>query len=333
MIKSILLYVLIFSSMLFGDSITLRGENGKTYQGVISSGSYDGIRFTIDSSGEGATLFPWSEVATFHSTRPRPALSKFHEDGKKLWRARIRLQRGDLLLAEPIFEQICHENVLSDSHDARVAHEGYLRCLIARGKIIEAVPSWLTVARLEELGTPTPYQNLSPVVDEETLLCPHLPPIWLNDSSAKDTLAQFDNPSSPRLQALVTQLINAIALDEQTTINQTNALIQSLQSQLENASDIGWLSMWSNWFSALSDLNQTESTTRNAALLKLAIVASEGKAIQPWLSCAAMYRLADELRIDGNIEAASQIIDDAKRSFPSHPIHHKDDFKIRNELK
>ena len=319
--------------MLLGDSITLRGENGKTYQGVISSGSYDGIRFTIDGSGEGSTLFPWSEIASLKSTRPRPALEKFHEDGRKLWRARIRLQRGDLLLAEPIFEQICHENTLSDSHDARVAHEGYLRCLIARGKIIEAVPSWLTVARLEELGTPSPYQNLPPIVDDETLLCPHLPLIWLNDSSTKETLALFDEPSSPRLQALVMQLINAIGLDQQATINKTSLLIQSLQNQLGDPTNKSWLSMWSNWFSALNLLNQTESTTRNEALLKLAIIASEGKTIQPWLSCAAMYRLADELRIDGNIEAASQIIDDAKRSFPSHPIHHKDDFKIRNELK
>ncbi len=291
------------------------------------------MRFTIDGSGEGAALFPWSEVASFNSTRPRPALEKFHENGTKLWRARMRLQRGDLLLAEPIFEQICNEKTLSDSHDARVAHEGYLRCLIARGKIIEAVPSWLTVARLEESGTLSPYQNLSPIVDGETLLCPHLPPIWLNDTSAKEMLALFDEPSSPRLQALVMQLINAIALDQQTTINNTSALILSLQSQLVDSTDKGWLLMWSNWFSALNDLNQIESATRNEALLKLAIISSEGKTIQPWLSCAAMYRLADELRIDGNIEEASQIIDDAERSFPSHPIHHKDDFKIRNELK
>ena len=146
-------------------------------------------------------------------------------------------------------------------------------------------------------------------------------------------LAQFDEPSSPRLQTLLTQIINTIAVDQQTTISKTNALIQNLQSQFEDSTNKVWLAIWSNWFSALNDLTQTKSTARNEALLKLAIVASEGKAIQPWLSCAAMYRLADELRIDGNIEAASQIIHDAKRSFPSHPIHHKDDFKIRNELK
>ncbi len=332
MMKFIILLVLFISSGLFADSITLRGEGGQTYQGVISSGSYDGIRFTIDGSGEGATLFPWSKVATFTSTRPRPALEKFHEDGSRLWRARIRLQRGDLLLAEPIFEQICQENTLRESYDARVAYEGYLRCLIARGKIKEAVPAWLMTASLEELGIPTPYPNLSPVVDVDTLLCPHLPLIWLTDQSAKKMLAVFDQPSSPRLQELVNKLRNAISDDDARTQQNISQLIASIHTQLENSDQKPWLAMWANWFSALSELSKSSTSNKNDALLKLAIVASEGRTSQPWLACAAMYRLADELRKNGNIESASQIIDDAKRSFPSHPIHHSDDFKIRNEL-
>ena len=312
------------------DTITLRGVEGETYQGTISSGSFDGIRFTIDGSGEGATLFPWSEVATFSSDRPRPALENFHQEGERLWRARMRLQRGDLLLAEPVFEQICHESTLRDSHDARVAHEGYLRCLIARGKIKEAVHSWLMTARLEELGIPSPYQNLSPVVDSDSLLCPHLPPIWINHLSTKQTLEMFDKPTTPRLQSLVKQLIGTIASDKNSTIHNIDDFITKLQSQNETMQSKTWLTIWSNWFSALSELTENNTKHRNEALLKLAIVASDGRQKQPWLSCAAMYRLSDELRIDGNIESASQIIDDAKRSFPTHPIHHTDDFKIRN---
>jgi len=321
------------SSSVSADTITLRGVEGETYQGTISSGSFDGIRFTIDGSGEGATLFPWSEVAMFSSDRPRPALEKFHQEGERLWRARMRLQRGDLLLAEPVFEQICHESTLRDSHDARVAHEGYLRCLIARGKIKEAVPLWLMTAKLEELGIPSPYQNLSPVIDSDSLLCPHLPPIWINHFSMKQTLELFDKPTTPRLQTLVKQLIGTIASNQNATTHNINELITKLQSQSETMQSKTWLTLWSNWFSALSDLAENNTKHRNEALLKLAIVASEGRQNQPWLSCAAMYRLSDELRIDGNLESASQIIDDAKRSFPTHPIHHTDDFKIRNESK
>ncbi len=333
MIHVTTLLLLLLTHVCFGDSVTLRGEHSQTYQGVISSGSYDGLRFTIDGSGEGATLIPWSEVASFSSTRARPSLEQFRKDGERLWRARLRLERGDLLLAEPVFEQICHESALRDSHDARVAYEGYLRCLIARGKISEAIQPWLATARLEELGIKSPYPNLPQIVDTDTLLCPYLPPIWISNSSIPPLLNTFDDVQTPRLQQVINQLLNVNVTDETNHAQNILQMINDIGHQNEPQNSKPWLDLWRLWFEAIAILESNNSNQRKNALLNLAIVASKGKQSQPWLSCAAMYRLSDELNDDGKFESANQIIDDAKRSFPSHPLHHKDDFKIRNVSK
>ena len=50
-----------------------------------------------------------------------------------------------------------------------------LRVLIARGAIQRAVHPWLETVRLDEVGIESPFTELHPILDSQTMLCPHLP--------------------------------------------------------------------------------------------------------------------------------------------------------------
>jgi hypothetical protein len=112
------------------------------------------------------------------------------------WRARTRVERGDLVLAEPLFQAI-FESAGDDGPVLRgptglVVAEGLLRCRLARGASAAALEPWLAWIDASIVRQPrttfahrdwAQQAGLPPVIDAGTELCPLLPPMWLETPS------------------------------------------------------------------------------------------------------------------------------------------------------
>ena len=94
-----------------------------------------------------------------------------------------------------------------------------------------------------------------------------------------------------------------------------------------------WKLAWSNYFIGRSYLNEDYPEGRTNALIHFAKVASINHKLQPWLSCASMLILADEMESDGASDASVRIKNESKRLFPTHPLHKQDQFQIRSSIR
>lgn len=97
-----------------------------------------------------------------------------------LWRARTRLERGDVFLAQPLYEQLYKSQREQSGPLFPAIAEGLAICEIARGQAPAAVAPWLDALRLRiEGAAPASSANLPPLMDEQTGLAPLLAPVWL----------------------------------------------------------------------------------------------------------------------------------------------------------
>ncbi|MCC6661187.1 MAG: hypothetical protein IT437_09910 [Phycisphaerales bacterium] len=115
---------------------------------------------------------------------------------EKAWRARTRLERGDAIGAEPLFEELFTALVRSraagDDPTLAVAAEGLLRCRMRRGAHVAAVEPWLVLRRDAPSGA-VPWLHadwsadagLSPILDPKTRLIPGIPPMWVGNAAAR----------------------------------------------------------------------------------------------------------------------------------------------------
>ena len=325
------------------DTIILR-DGLRPVSGSILSGGEAGLRIELLESPRGTQLIPWSAVLEIQSARPHPALEMFLKQGTELHRARQRLLRGDVVLAEPLFSEAFARLVGSDTKDARLASEGLLRCAVSRGDFSKAVHPWLETVRLDEIGIPVPFITLQPIIDSSTLLCPHLPPVWLDDKEIGQICNQYRNLSQPITSSIATSLssknasmnpiegledsmfLTHILLSSHGDVSARKLLID-LQDNMPS-----WKQAWSNFFIARGYLSNASSSNRTAGLIHLAKVASINPKHQPWLSGASMLILSDAMEIDGSEEASLRIRDEAVRLFPNHPLHIQDQFHIRSSI-
>lgn len=122
----------------------------------------------------------WDFVREIHGPREAEA-EPFLKTARLAWRARTRLERGDAVTAEPMFEELypLYEGLRGGM--ASMVAEGLLRCRLRRSAQTAAVRPWLAYLVSEGAG---PYLSrmagaLRPAVDEESGLVPSLAPVWL----------------------------------------------------------------------------------------------------------------------------------------------------------
>ncbi len=120
------------------------------------------------------------------------AADAYDELALDTWRARARLERGDLVLAEPLLQQIFERagdvGPVLRGPTGLVVTEGLLRCRLARGASAAALEPWLAWIDASIVRQPrttfahrdwSQEAGLPPVIDAGTELCPLLPPMWL----------------------------------------------------------------------------------------------------------------------------------------------------------
>ncbi|MBX3374270.1 MAG: hypothetical protein KF817_10580 [Phycisphaeraceae bacterium] len=156
----------------------------------------------IGAPVEPAIVVPWDRVRAIRGPRERdPEWIARRAMAEDLWRARTRLERGDHVLAEPLFER--WERVLRSTtgESALVVQEGLLRCRLARGDLAGAVVPALESSRLRGAGFAVEaYRALPVVIDERTGLAPQAAPFFTSRAAAMRLardLAAYDPQGDP----------------------------------------------------------------------------------------------------------------------------------------
>jgi len=131
-------------------------------------------------------LVGWDRIKSVQGPMADEA-AKFGEVADLAWRARTRLERGDFVAAEPLFERLFEYYKGQDGPTAAMVAEGLLRCRVHRAAHVAAVEPWLAYLKASAPGrTKTLHAawsieaGLPPIIDAATGLVPALPPIWLS---------------------------------------------------------------------------------------------------------------------------------------------------------
>jgi len=168
---------------------TLRMRAGQQAPvGEVVSVSIEGVSIAAQPGARGTTMVGWDRVAAVEGGALAGEAIPLMPAADRAWRARTRLERGDLVGAEPLFEELFGVYTGRQGPTAQVVSAGLLRCRLGRGAQTAAVVPWL--AYLSAVGTE--QQSLSPlltaggdpsevaIIDTATGLVPALPPMWLS---------------------------------------------------------------------------------------------------------------------------------------------------------
>ncbi len=185
--------VALLSSTASGETIVLRG--GNVLDEPILSVDIGGVHI----GGDAPRTIGWDAVRTVAGVHAEEA-GEYSDISELAWRGRVRLDRGDVTLATPLFEELYERCVGKTGPTPLLAAEGMARCALARGDAVHAVEPWLDSLRLRRLGARLAGEHETgarsewvvhrPLVDGETSLIEAMPPMWL-DGPAVDGLAQL----------------------------------------------------------------------------------------------------------------------------------------------
>lgn len=150
----------------------------------------DGVTIAVPGPlppGEALPLLSWDQVASVSGPFADSA-QVYSRIADAAWRARTRLERGDLSGAEPLFEELFATYEGRRGPLAQLVTGGLLLCRNARGATTLAVPALLgyleacegdlsprLIVRGDDAADPS---DLTPI-DASWRLSPAVPPIWL----------------------------------------------------------------------------------------------------------------------------------------------------------
>lgn len=189
--------------------VSLRGAEDAPVSGSVARIDAAGVWV---GSGVGAQAIGWDRVRAVAGDQ-KEAAAAFADVADSAWRARVRLERGDVVAAEPLFERLFETYKGMRGPTAAVVAEGLLRCRLRRAAHIAAIEPWLALLAARQEGTAgwlhpewASEAGLGTVVDQATGLAPALPPIWLNWPSvgafAHSGVLEVADPGSAMLAAL-----------------------------------------------------------------------------------------------------------------------------------
>ena len=241
---------------------------------IVESVSAAGVRLNTDGR---VSVLSLDRVADVQGAKA-PEFAPLASIAADAWRARVRIERGDLGGAEPIFERLFTRLETEQGATPALVASGLLRCRVARGARAAAVRPWLALLRSGESETAfaPPESTLadrSPetLVDPATGLCPALPPIWAPGAPLQSLASLGPTPNEAERVATLRTLYSLSAraeLGEQATLPprpsgdeglelvwdivasragaeaQRAAAVASLASLVEGADTPAWKECW-----------------------------------------------------------------------------------------
>lgn len=314
-------------------------------QGTIVAMDDAGITIRSDSSG--VKLILWDQVRDVIPDQPDPSLESRLKIAEDLWRARSRIARGDLALAEPLLERLFERYRGQSNETALIVAEGLLRCRLARGANMLAVIPFLELARLrrKDIGTDR-YAKLEIIYDKKTSLCPRLAPIWIDREGSQRLirdLEAYDSGEDEVIDALAILFRKAALPAEQRQMDKTTSQLprhpgvdflrrlletsspesekrqaarQRLYREIDNLPD--WAESWIRYQIGLSLLAEDDEDRHQLGLVNLAHLPSRYSTTNPYLAGLALARMIESLESLGNLQAAASLRAELERRFPGH---------------
>lgn len=169
--------------------------------------SLAGVRIGPESTGGDQRLVGWDRVRRVEGTMSDKA-QPFLGMADKLWRARTRVERGDMGGAEPLLDDLAQVYGGEQGPSASVVAECLIRCRLSRGAQGSATSAWLWWTSLQErhAASKAPEKaawvggatDLPAIIDPGTGLSPSLPPVWTPGGA---TNAAASSPDWVKLRA------------------------------------------------------------------------------------------------------------------------------------
>lgn len=316
---------LLGASVAAADVVERRGTE-PALEGTIGRVDDAGVVLTTDL---GAThLVPWDRVRSLEPADPK--YSRLMGAAEDLWRARSRVERNDMTLAEPLLERLFEQYRGRTHETALVVAEGLLRCRLRRGDHVLAVIPALEVARLRRAGVTTDsYATLDPIFDSTYDLCTQLAPAWVPgrrlDSLAHD-LDTYDAGDDAVVAAMAV-LYRRAALRGQSADAAgrlpDHAGVRLLATLVDAGSDDGergraaqrqlerelgglpdWAEAWARFALGMALLGDPDDDTRHRGAVSLIHLPARFPRTQPYLAGLALARVAELVEADGDAEAA-----------------------------
>jgi len=186
--------------------VVLRG--GIVEEGPIVNLSPAGV----EVGGLGARLIGWDAVRRIEGEHEQDA-RRFAPLATELYRARARLDRGDVTLASPIFETLYEQYRDAGGPTGRAICEGVLRCRLASGDQAGAVGPWLGALEAKLAGARLAGGSMArSAIEPGTGLARSLPPVFAPQDPGLVRIARATTPwtsaqdGSPRDPAAWTDL-------------------------------------------------------------------------------------------------------------------------------
>lgn len=312
----------------------------------------DDAGVTVRLANGDLQVIPWDLVRDLEPDASDPQLAAKLEGARELWRARVRLQRNDPSLAEPIFERLFERYRGQSNECALIVAEGLLRCRLARGAQEMAVIPFLEMIRLRRAGLTTDrYDDLIVIYDPEFGLCPQLAPAWVNRETLEKVqrdLDAYDSPDDDVLRALVEAYHKSIqaALQGPAVLAEADwpqwpnhdgiDLLEDLLGTMAPEKDRRtssrirllrripqvppWTEAWIRHRVGMSLLTEPDEPSRQKGLVSLAHLPARFGRVTPYLTALGIARMARELEAEGRPEEAAILRAELERRFPGHPI-------------
>lgn len=291
-----------------------------------------GVRVTMP--GGVTSVLAWDLVrglqgAEFGTVGAEEA-SELLEIAEDLWRARSRVQRGDLPAARALFDRHFDRFRGTTSETALIVAEGTLRCRLASEDWLHALVPALEVARLRKAGESTDrFDALPEVIDQATLLCPQLAPTWRADARTEsvartvESLA-FTDPSIEKLASVYVSLLRGVrptvevGKDDPLGVAFLDALarlrsadrtgqqqaVKDLTSLIRTAPE--WTRAWSNYCIGRTALDSSDRTARVDGILALTRVAAQ-RDVPRRLAVESLELAVSALQSLGDAEGAAAL--------------------------
>ncbi len=330
---------------------TVRTWDGAAVEWDVVSADLAGL--SVDIAG-GTDVIGWDRVRAVEGRMAGEALP-YLELAEDAWRATSRLARGDAFGAEPIFERLFERTRGEPGPTPAVIAEGLLRCRLRRDARASAVEAWLDLqSNLSSAPTRTPRWGIrSAALDDRSLLCPSLPPIWYRGPAAEAFARRSDGPGSPgdptsAVRVLYTAAARAAMgepIDSASTARAVEAasvrpsgefIANLVLAQIGGATARGdarqalerersapaepWRRVWATIAIGRSLVAEDEDAARRRGVLELVSVHAADRGVSPYLAGVALADAAiacDDLGDDG---AARSLLNELMATAPSHPV-------------
>lgn len=308
---------------------------------------------SVGTSGGAVEVLPWDRVREVSGTLAGEA-EKFRSLADRSWRARIRLERGDLVSAEPLLEELFAETIGQPGPTAAGIAAELIRCRTERGAYSAAVKPWLGYLRsVGAQGVGVSNSDLGKIIDASTGLCPSMPPMWtpgsgvrqLADGLVMPPVGEKTGAAAEKTKLLGELYVAAARADSglEATLPEigTNAdpglrlAYDIVRSRLGDAAarrdarrllterigpkSLGWVEVWCRVAIGRSLLKEQDEELRREGVLSLVYVASRGATTEGGLTGLALAEAAVGLDGLGDHKAATSLAAELVDRFAGHP--------------